>query len=57
MKAFPGFSLKPIMDEILKSLRQANTVPVRVESKVYLSPVELRRYVRNLRKTRQTNVD
>ena len=55
MKAFPNFSLKPIVDEILQSMRQVNTVPVPVESKVYLSPVELRRYVRNLRKNRQTD--
>jgi len=56
MKAFPNFSLKPILNEILESIRQVNPVPIPVESKVYLSPVELRRYVRNLRKTRQTNV-
>ena len=55
MKAFPNFSLKPILDEILGSVRQVNTVPVPVESKVYLSPVELRRYIRDLRKNRQTN--
>ena len=55
MKAFPNFSLKPIMDEILESMRQVNIVPVYVESRVYLSPVELRRYVRNLRKIRQTD--
>ena len=55
MKAFPNFSLKPILDEILGSMRQVNTVPVPVELKVYLSPVELRRYVRNLRKNRQTD--
>jgi len=56
MKAFPNFSLKTIVDEILESMRQVNTVPVPVESKVYLSPVELRRYVRNLRKNRQTDL-
>lgn len=55
MKAFPNFSLKPIMDEILESIRRVNTVPVPVESRAYLSPVELRRYVRNLRKIRQTD--
>ncbi len=55
MKAFPNFSLKPIIDEVLESVRQMYTEPVPVESKVYLSPVELRRYVRNLRKMRQTN--
>ena len=57
MKAFPNFSLKPIVDEILQSMRQVNTVPVPVESKVYLGPVEFRRYVRNLRKNRQTDTD
>ena len=56
MKAFPNFSLKPIIDEILESMRQVNTVPVQVESKVYLTPLELRRYVRNLRKIRQTDL-
>ena len=57
MKAILNFSLKPIVDEILESIRQVNTVPVQVKSKVYLGPVELRRYVRTLRKTRQTNVN
>lgn len=56
MKAFPSFSFKPIIDEILESLRRVNAVPVPVESKAYLSPVEIRRYVRNLRKNRQTDI-
>jgi hypothetical protein len=56
MKAFPSFSFKPIIDEILESLRRVKAVPVPVESKAYLSPVEIRRYVRNLRKNRQTDI-
>lgn len=56
MKAFPNLSLKPIVDEILEAMHQVNVQPVPVESKTYLSPVELRRYVRNLRKNRQTDV-
>lgn len=56
MKAFPNLSLKPIIDEILAAMHQVNTLPVPVESRTYLSPVELRRYVRNLRKTRQTDI-
>jgi hypothetical protein len=56
MKAFPSFSLKPVLDEILESLHRLRTVPVPVASKAYLSPVEIRRYVRNLRKSRQTEI-
>ncbi|HEY97256.1 MAG TPA: hypothetical protein G4O16_03645 [Dehalococcoidia bacterium] len=56
MKAFPDLALKPIIDEILATVHQVNTLPVPVESKTCLSPVELRRYVRNLRKTRQTGI-
>lgn len=57
MKAFPNFTLKPIIREILGSMRQVNPVPVPVVSKIYLGPVELRRYVRNLRKNRQPDAD
>jgi hypothetical protein len=56
MKAFPELSLKTIMDEIKGALRQADVVPVPVESKANLSPVELRRYVRNLRRNRQIDI-
>ena len=56
MKAFPNLSLKPILNEIAEAFSQFNAVPVRVESKTYLRPVEIRRYVRNLRKYRQTGI-
>ncbi len=54
MKAFPNLSLKPILNEIIEAFNQLNAAPVRVESATYLRPVEIRRYVRNLRKYRQT---
>lgn len=53
MKAFPNFSLKPIINEIIEAINQFNARPVRVEQVEYLSPIEVRRYLRRLRENRQ----
>jgi hypothetical protein len=53
MKAFPTFSLKPMLNEIIESLNRVDAVPVPVESEARLRPVEIRRFVRRLRKNRQ----
>ena len=53
MKAFPNISLKPILDEITEALRQFRVAPVRIESSPRLSPVEIRRYIQELRKYRR----
>ena len=54
MKAFPNFSLKPILNEIIEAFSQFNARPVRVEQVSYLSPIEVRRYLRKLRENRQS---
>ena len=54
MKAFPNFSLKPILNEIIEAFSEFNARPVRVEQVSYLSPIEVRRYLRKLRENRQS---
>jgi hypothetical protein len=56
MKAFPNISMKPILDEITAAFCQFRTAPVRIESSPRLSPIEIRRYIRELRKYRQNGV-
>ena len=56
MKAFPNFSLKPIINEIIEAINQFNAKPVRVEQVEYLSPIEVRRYLRRLRENRQYTI-
>jgi hypothetical protein len=56
MKAFPDLSLKSILNEIIEAFNRFNARPVRVESVSYLSPVEIRRYVRRLRENRQSGI-
>lgn len=54
MKAFPNFSLKPIINEIIEAINQLNARPVQVAQVEYLSPIEIRRYLRRLRENRQS---
>ena len=56
MKALPSISLKPVLDEIIASWNRVNTIPVPVESETRLRPVEIRRFVRNLRQNRSRDI-
>ena len=56
MKALPSISFQPVLNEIIASWNRINPVLVPVESETRLRPVEIRRFVRNLRQNRSRDI-
>ena len=56
MKALPSISFQPVLNEIIASWNRINPVLVPVESETRLRPVEIRRFVRNLRQNRPRDI-
>ena len=56
MKALPSISFQPVLNEIIASWNRINPVLVPIESETRLRPVEIRRFVRNLRQNRSRDI-